>query len=63
VQAVIKVGLLMDIVMISTIMLIVYLTVEIAVDLMSTHCIALNVYALKEREEAMEELLHPQQLL
>ena len=36
----------MDIVMISTIMLVVTLMVEIAVDLMPIHSIALNVYAL-----------------
>ena len=46
-------------VMISTIMLIVTLMVEIAVDPMSIHSIAQNAYALKGEEEKVEELQHP----
>ena len=50
----------MHIVMISTIMLVVTLIVEIAVDPMSIHSIAQNVYALKVEEGVVLDL---QQLL
>ena len=53
----------MDIVMISTIMLVVTLMVEIAVDPMSIRNIAQHAYALKGEKEEVEELQHPQLLL
>ena len=53
----------MGLVMISTIILVVTLMVEIAVEPMSIHFIAQHAYALKGEEEEAEELQHPQLLL
>ena len=51
-KAAIRVGLMMGFVMISTIILIVTLMVEIAVDLMSSKVYAYNVNALNEEGKA-----------
>ena len=54
---------MMGFVMISTTILAAAMMEEIAVDLMSIHSIAPNVYALKEEREEVVELQHSQVLL
>ena len=61
--AVIQTIMKMASVMITTIMKPVFLMEETAVDLMSIHSIAANVYALKEEGEEVVELQHHQVLL